>query len=318
MSDADVSRAGAAWLRRPAGEPFPPPPEGTAGWPWHTESAGVGRMTVPAGGCPRITIVTPSYNQGEFLEETIRSVLLQGYPNLEYLVIDGGSSDNSVEIIRKYEPWLAYWVSERDRGQSHAINKGFDRATGDIVAWLNSDDIYFPGVLAHVADRYLRSEADRFWLVTGVDYYIEGDGGGAPRFQPPFNGLTEWFSGEAQLNQQGAFWSGAIQRRAGPLDEVMQYGFDREFFVRLLSLGYRYDCSTDIVGARYRIHDQCKTRVDFRRENPRTQYEWTQAALRYLSPDLPEYAAVRRDLRKSMAFLRSASARIGAGTGWTG
>ena len=87
---------------------------------------------------------TPSYNQGQFIEETIRSVLLQGYPDLEYIIIDGGSTDHSVEIIRKYEPWLTYWVSERDRGQSHAINKGFCRSTGVLLGWLNSDDVLLP------------------------------------------------------------------------------------------------------------------------------------------------------------------------------
>src|SRR5262249_19241824 len=107
---------------------------------------------------------TPSFNQGQFLEETIRSVLLQGYPNLEYLIIDGGSTDRSVEIIKKYEPWLAYWVSEPDRGQSHAINKGFKRATGEILAWLNSDDIYLPCTLIKVCRVFLKQKAD---LVTG-------------------------------------------------------------------------------------------------------------------------------------------------------
>ena len=85
---------------------------------------------------PRISIVTPSYNQGQFIEETIRSILLQGYPDLEYIIIDGGSTDQSVEIIRKYEPWLTYWVSEKDRGQSHAINKGFERASGEIRGYI--------------------------------------------------------------------------------------------------------------------------------------------------------------------------------------
>ncbi len=101
---------------------------------------------------PRINIVTPSYNQGRFIEGTIRSVLLQGYPNLEYIVIDGGSADGTTDVLRKYEPWLTYWVSEPDRGQSHAVNKGFKLASGEIAAWLNSDDQYLPGTLRTIAE----------------------------------------------------------------------------------------------------------------------------------------------------------------------
>src|SRR5262249_30682863 len=130
---------------------LPPPPLGKSGWPWTR-----GRLVLPpkrpdGSPWPRLSIITPSYNQGQFIEETIRSVLLQGYPDLEYMIIDGGSTDNTVEIIRKYDPWLEYWVSERDRGQSHAINKGFRRSSGALLGWLNSDDVLLPNALATVA-----------------------------------------------------------------------------------------------------------------------------------------------------------------------
>src|SRR5687767_11527952 len=106
--------------------------------------------------CPRITIVTPSFQQASYLEQTIDSVLSQGYPNLEYAVVDGGSTDGSVEIIKRYQKHLAYWVSEKDRGQTHAINKGMARATGEIRAYINSDDYYLPGTLQRVADAFQR------------------------------------------------------------------------------------------------------------------------------------------------------------------
>jgi glycosyltransferase involved in cell wall biosynthesis len=130
---------------------LPPPSPGKTGWPWTVETPPL--LPDRPDGCPwpRISIVTPSYNQGQFIEETIRSVLLQGYPDLEYIIIDGGSTDNSVEIIAKYEFRLAYWVSEKDRGQSHAINRGFCRSTGCLLGWLNSDDVLLPNALVTVA-----------------------------------------------------------------------------------------------------------------------------------------------------------------------
>ncbi|MBI5653905.1 MAG: glycosyltransferase [Chloroflexi bacterium] len=124
---------------------LPPPPPGKTGWLW-TRASAPARADVP-----RLSIITPSFNQARTLEETIRSVLLQSYPNLEYIVIDGGSTDGSVEIIRQYAPFLTRWVSEKDRGQSDALNKGFMRATGDIVAWINSDDRYLPNAFAAIA-----------------------------------------------------------------------------------------------------------------------------------------------------------------------
>ncbi|WP_461485736.1 glycosyltransferase family 2 protein, partial [Pedobacter sp.] len=105
---------------------------------------------------PKISIVTPSYNQGQYIEETILSILNQNYPNLEYIIIDGGSTDHTVEIIKKYEDRITYWVSEKDNGQSHAINKGFEKATGEIFAYLNSDDCYYPNTFWEIANTYVR------------------------------------------------------------------------------------------------------------------------------------------------------------------
>jgi GT2 family glycosyltransferase len=139
-------------MRCPQVNDLPSPPPGKTGWPWTEETA---PRPSPAGQLwPKISIVTPSFNQGPFLEETIRSVLLQGYQDLEYIIIDGGSSDESVEIIRKYGSWLAYWISESDRGQSHAINKGWEKATGEIWAWLNSDDVYLRNALNRIAQAF--------------------------------------------------------------------------------------------------------------------------------------------------------------------
>src|SRR6266576_1298377 len=112
---------------------------------------------------PKISIVTPSFNQGRFLEETILSVLNQNYPNLEYIIIDGGSTDETVDVIRRYEDRLAYWVSEKDRGQVHAINKGIEKTTGDLFGFINSDDLYLPGTFSAVAE-YFESHPQAEWV----------------------------------------------------------------------------------------------------------------------------------------------------------
>src|SRR5437773_6556922 len=138
---------------------LPPPSAGRTGWPWTQESGWWADSRRRAMAWPRISVITPSFNQGQFLEETIRSVLLQGYPNLDYIIIDGGSTDGSVEVVKKYEPWLTYWVSEPDRGQSHAINKGWQRAHGDVLAWLNSDDTYNPDALRCAAEALQQNPA---------------------------------------------------------------------------------------------------------------------------------------------------------------
>ena len=133
---------------------LPPPPPGKTGWPWTQESKPLAARRPDGSEWPRISIVTPSYNQGPYLEETLRSVLLQGYPNLEYHVLDGGSKDESVEILRKYEPWLSSWVSRRDKGQSDAINQGFRLCTGEIFTWVCSDDLLAEDALGAVATAF--------------------------------------------------------------------------------------------------------------------------------------------------------------------
>lgn len=160
-------------MRCPRLSDLPPPPPGRAGWPWTEESPPLPEAMESGEPWPAITVVTPSFNQGAFLEETLRSVLLQGYPALEYFVLDGGSTDGSVALLRRYEPWLSAWASEADRGQSHAINKGFARATGDLVTFQNSDDLYLPGALADAARRW--REAGEPGVVAGAFHFLDGD-----------------------------------------------------------------------------------------------------------------------------------------------
>ncbi len=142
-------------MRCPALRELPPPPPGKTGWPWTEASPDLPDMTQDGRPWPRVSIVTPSYNQGLLIEKTIRSVLLQGYPNLEYIIIDGGSTDGTVQVIREYSPWLTYSVSEPHKGQSAVINRGFLHSTADILGWLNSDDHYMPGAIQKIAEASL-------------------------------------------------------------------------------------------------------------------------------------------------------------------
>src|SRR5262245_43096478 len=152
-------------MQCPTLDELPPPPAGKTGWPWTEESKRLSGQTSDGRAWPRISVVTPSFNQGRFIEETIRSILLQGYPDLEYFVFDGGSTDNSVDVIKKYSPWLTHWVSEPDKGQSDAINRGLKKASGEFATWINSDDMLCKNALVEHA---LRTGFDATLVYVGI------------------------------------------------------------------------------------------------------------------------------------------------------
>jgi glycosyltransferase involved in cell wall biosynthesis len=185
---------------------------------------------------PKISVVTPSYNQGQFIEETIRSVLLQGYPNLEYVLIDGGSTDESVDIIRKYSGHLAFWISEPDKGQVDAINKGFDKATGDIFGWINSDDFYYPGVFHVIARTFV--DCPDMALIYGYEDDVDIRG---RLIQPVFptvrDARTTMLYFAQPLPQLACFWRSDAHRAVGGLNEALHYLLDYDF---LLRLAYRF------------------------------------------------------------------------------
>lgn len=204
-----------------------------------------------------ISIITPSFNQGHFIEETICSVLDQQYPNLQYIIIDGGSTDNSVEIIRKYEKHLHYWVSEKDSGQSDAINKGVAKATGEVINWLNSDDYYMPGALKLVGQAFEDKGVNVFCgksrifghglerISTGTDIY-EGD-------------LAKTI-GWARIDQPETFFRRAAWDVIGGIDEQFHYLMDREFWIRYLCVyGLNNIQQSQEVLVNFRLHDNSKT-----------------------------------------------------------
>lgn len=204
---------------------------------------------------PLVSIVTPSYNQVRYLESTIRSVLGQDYPNLEYLIVDGGSTDGSVDIIRRYSDRLAWWVSEIDRGQTDAINKGFARAKGEFLAWLNSDDTYEPHAIAEAVD-FLRARPE-VGLVYGDANFIDESGHIIGRFLAAQTDYRRLRRGYVHIPQQAAFWRADLWKKVGPLDPTFYFAMDYDLWVRLAAQApVQY---TPRLWANFRLHAQGKT-----------------------------------------------------------
>jgi len=246
-------------------------PTGGMGWPWSKGKAG---SFPPLAEWPKITVVTPSFNQGQFIEETIRSVLLQDYPNLEYLIIDGGSTDDTLTIIRRYEPWITKWVSEADEGQADAINKGFALSAGELLCWLNSDDLFYPGHLHRMGAAFVdHPEAD--FIFSDIDV------GPAPESVTstlrgqliPFSEMVRTL--DVPIPQQCSMWRRRAWDSLGGLDPRWQVVLDREFFLRLVE-----HCHTLYIpgsGGFFRQHEQAKSSAELARwadELPRLYREF--------------------------------------------
>lgn len=210
---------------------------------------------------PLVSIVTPSYNQAKFLEKTIQSVLNQNYPNMEYLVIDGGSTDGSVEIIRKFENDISAWISEPDQGQAHAINKGFHLAKGEILAWLNSDDIYYPGAVEQAVSFLL--ENPQVGMVYGeIDLINESDQV-IGQFNARQTNYRRLMQGYSDIPQPAAFWRAELWRQVGPLDTSLFFAMDFDLWVRLSKANeIRF---IPKLWAGFRIHQQSKSTTVFGR-----------------------------------------------------
>ena len=241
---------------------LPPPPPGKSGWPfdmaqgrpWTEENPQL-PDTMPGGSpWPKVSIVTPSYNQGQFIEESIRSVLLQGYPDLEYIIIDGGSTDGSVDIIRKYEPWLTFWVSEPDQGQAHAISKGWGRSTGPILAYLNSDDTYLPHAITKAVQAFTISP--RAAAICGGELQIDAEGTVIAAHRVQSATLLDLLHFHF-IPQPAVFFRRSALEEASGLDLSFQFVFDFELWTRVAQYG-NIQC-VDSILATTRWHPQTKT-----------------------------------------------------------
>ena len=210
---------------------LPLPPIGKSGWPW-TDIPEPLPETMPDGSTwPKISVVTPSFHQGQFIEEAIRSVLLQGYPNLEFIIIDGGSKDYTIEIIKKYEPWIHYWVSEPDRGQSHAVNKGILRSTGSIIFWLNSDDYILPGAFSKIVCEFLQCPVAK--MIIGQARVINSKGEIIGDLPSEFSTWEDIVTTPInRIRQVSAFFSRTLFDEFGLIDETLEIAMDNELLTR--------------------------------------------------------------------------------------
>ncbi len=204
---------------------------------------------------PLVSIITPSYNQANFLESTIQSVLAQDYPNVEYIIVDGGSTDGSVDVIRRYEGRLAAWISEKDEGQTDAINKGFAMAQGEILAWLNSDDVYQPSAISEAAA--FLEENPGVGMVYGDTNFIDEDGRVLGKFNAQQTSYKRLRRGGVYIPQPASFWRASLWDAVGPLDPSFYFAMDYDLWVRFAKVAeLRY---VPRLWANFRVYQDAKS-----------------------------------------------------------
>jgi glycosyltransferase involved in cell wall biosynthesis len=208
---------------------------------------------------PRVTIVTPSYNQAQYLEATIQSVLAQDYPDIEYIIVDGGSKDNSVEIIQKYADRLAWWVSERDKGHADALNKGFARATGEILAWLNSDDTYTTPTVVSEAVALLQAHPEVGMVYADANLTDSHDNV-LGRFPAKQTDYRQMLRGSVHIPQATTFWRAELWRQVGPLDLSLFFAFDYDLWVKIAKVSQVL--YHPVTWANFRLHGEGKSIVN--------------------------------------------------------
>jgi glycosyltransferase involved in cell wall biosynthesis len=203
---------------------------------------------------PKITVITPSFNQGQYIEETILSVINQDYPNLEYIIIDGGSTDNTVEVIKKYQDKIHYWVSEKDSGQSNAINKGLRKATGEIINWINSDDQLRPGALSVIA-KHFTDKPDVAIVHGRIEYFGETTNYYSANL--PVKDIATRYVSHICMPQPASFFHRKLIDEQGILDESLHFSMDTDLFLRA-GLHYPLVQIEDVI-ARFRLHEASKS-----------------------------------------------------------
>lgn len=238
-----------------AGNPgqLPPPPAGRTGWPWRGPVHCLPEVMPNGKTWPRITIVTPNYNYAGFLEETMRSVLMQGYPNLEYMVIDDGSSDGSEEVIRRYEPHLAFWTKQKNAGQPVAINNGMARASGEILAWINSDDLLLPRALERTALARMKPDVK---ITCGFREVIDFESRVLWHWVHP-RPNNEDLKRICYVGQETVFWNREVWEKAGPLGANWRFALDFDLWQKFMAAGFTFHLVPYFIGA-FRIHAASK------------------------------------------------------------